>query len=118
MKRYRASVILSGITTVLALTGFTLYAVVGILMDEWNFGWIGIYVAMLSMGAGNLYAATSTRTGAEQYNDLSNKLNTIASQQKELLWLVQSRSKHSQVEDPTPDSSTNSAEPSEDPADS
>ena len=65
MKSYRATVIVSGLTGVFALIGFSLYALIGVLTDEWNFGWIGIYLAMLSYGAGNLYAAKSTRTRAE-----------------------------------------------------
>lgn len=81
-------------------------ALIGVLTDEWNFGWIGIYLAMLSYGAGNLYAATSTRTGSEQYNDLADKLDNITSQQEELIALVKStiqtaRDEDSHTESPT-----------------
>lgn len=110
LKSYNATVIVSGLTGVFALIGFSLYALIGVLTDEWNFGWIGIYLAMLSYGAGNLYAAKSTRDRAEQYNDLSKKLDTIASRQEDLISLVQSSSLHSSEEAPNLDSLTNSVD--------
>ena len=106
LKSYNATVIVSGLTSVFAIIGFSLYALIGVLTNEWNFGWIGIYLAMLSYGAGNVYAAKSNRTRAEQYNDLANKLDTIANRQEELIALVKSTIQTSREEDPSPESPT------------
>lgn len=110
MKGYRVTIILSGLTALFAMIGLWLYGLIGFLMDEWDFGWIGFYLAMLSFGAGNLYAATSTRSRAEQYNDLANKLDAIASQQEALISLVQSPPPHATEEAPSLDSLTNSVD--------
>ncbi len=110
MKSYNATVIVSSLTSVFAIIGFSLYALIGVLTDEWNFGWIGIYLAMLSYGAGNVYAAKSTRDRAEQYNDLANKLDAIASQQEALISLVQSPPPHATEEAPSLDTLTNSVD--------
>ena len=108
VKGYWVLLILTGITVVFSVIGATTFMLLGLLTDMWHFGWIGFYCATLSLGAGNLYAATSTRVRAEQYNDLSDKLDNITSQQEALISLVQSPPPHATEEAPSLDSLTNS----------
>ena len=119
MKGYWVLLILTGITVVFSVIGATTFMLLGLLTDMWHFGWIGFYCATLSLGAGNLYAATSSRVRAEQYNALSNKLDTIASQQEALISLLQGNPQHSGTADPSPGSPINGADQShEDPTES
>lgn len=108
MMSYRATIILNGITVAFATIGFSLFALIGIITNDLNFGWIGFYLALSSMGVGNLSAAQSSRIRAEHYNALSDKLNAIASRQEDLIALVQGSSKHSETSDS--DAETNSTE--------
>ena len=106
MKGYWFLMILTGLTVVFSVIGASTFMLLGLLTDMWHFGWIGFYCATLSLGAANVYAATSTRTRAEQYNDLSDKLDNITSQQEELIALVKStiqtaRDEDSHTESPT-----------------
>lgn len=110
VKGYWFLLIVTGLTVVFSVIGASTFMLLGLLTDVWHFGWIGFYCATLSLGAANVYAATSTRTRAEQYNDLSNRLDTIASRQECLISLVQSSSLHSSEEDQSLDSLTNSVD--------
>ena len=111
---YWIAVILSWLTTIGAAIVILFLIWSGYQTTKWHFELIGIYLALFAFGVGNLYATTSSRAGTEQYNDLSDKLDNIASRQEELISMVQSYSLRYQNEDPVPDSSANRTEPSDD----
>ena len=114
MKVYYIAVTLSWLIAIGAALVLLLLVLIGSLTTKWHFEVIGIYLALFAFGVGNLYATTSSRAGTEQYNDLSDKLDNIASRQEELISMVQSYSLRYQNEDPVPDSSANRTEPSDD----
>ena len=100
---------MAGITVLLSLVGATIYMSIGEMTNDWNFGWIGIYLAMSSFGAGNLYATTSGRTSERHYNALSDKIDEVADRQEDLISLVHAVSQHSP--DAGPKSPSNGPDP-------
>lgn len=106
MKVYYIAVTLSWIIAIGASLVLLLLVLIGSLTTKWHFEVIGIYLALFAFGVGNLYATTSTRTRAEQYNALSDKLNNITSQHEELIALVKSAIQTAREEDSHTESST------------
>ena len=114
---YRIMVTLFWLTTIGAALVLALLLSIGHLTSKWNWELIGIYLALFIFGVGNSNEAMSSRDNTKQYNDLSNKLDNIASRQEELVSMVRSYSLRYQNEAPVPDSPPNSTESSEDTAD-
>lgn len=75
-----------------------------------SIGLLGISIGMVALGLGGLASASSNRVRDKHYNNLTEKLESIARRQEELIALVQAQSQHSTTADPGPESPTNGAE--------
>ena len=109
MKGYNVILVAVVCAFALALLALSMLMWIGITTNEWDVGLIGIYVTVLALALGVLAAAESIRTGTEQYETLakklkrnSDKLDTIANRQEELIALVKSTIQTSRDEDSSP----------------
>ena len=112
MIRYWMVLIVSWSTVVLSVIGLALLIFIGYSTTVWslNIGLIGLCLSICVLGLNNASSATDSRKESARYNDLSKKLDTIASRQEDLISLVQSSSLHSSEETPSLDSLTNSVD--------
>ena len=70
-------------------------------------GLLGIAIGMAAFGFGGIASARSSRIRDEQFNNLTDRLDTISSQQQESIALVKSSPYCHHDEEPTTDSTCN-----------
>ena len=122
---HKFPVVIAVCTILLASLALSMLVFIGFTTKVWDIGLMGLYITSLALAVGVLVAAESIRAGTKQYKKLSKKieanarkLDTIASQQEQLIAILTNSSLHCPAEVPSPVSAPSSTESSDDPGDS